>query len=869
MMPSPNILPPNPSLVAILLVIKSLSGPRLVFHYPPHPAGSLTNQPTHPQWYGTTASNNTDDESTSSSSSGWSSDSESGANSSAAEDGDPGSRAGSRADSRGTSRGGLREGRSRGQRSMRSASEDLTEDEDEDDDLTGTGDEDSKGGQGGAGRKGAVTADGAPEWESLMGFKSESLEKLLCPGRGFNKRKFEVGMEGLSFIGYPTFAKEKGGWRKRERMRKSKTSDESAVNGANQNGGQTSTAANHEDEGLGSSDEGRGNAVDEMPAGFEPGYGHELSDEGSDGALSDAASDAKSASTAGGEEEMTMFNVVFALNPPALEYQLRTEEMYDNVIRKFSRDLKYEQANTGYVSRQSKVILDVKNKAKETREYLWASSEISVDGLLGESIPSLWSTIISVSPLAKSIAILFDSISNSKIAHIHFEMLADASYQIPQPPSLHYLPRPTEPQMPGLWLTTANLPDGDRIESGPQVPLTPHSALLFLEDKETILKEIESDAKEYSAQIAYYISSLNPTKSLHKTALAHKIPLADLEFIAAHLIYWRRARAIPPLHQRDTYVVSPNADMRKLPQAIPAYASRFPTLPSLPKMLSLLSNQSPRTYGSLIPSKDHRSAYMEILAWLMRGGWVTQLRTFAWIRVSAEVQAEVAAIMEREAKDAARAAVAAARERHAALDHQDDASDRATIASEDAPSTPQHRRSPRTSDSESSRSAKTAGGTLSSIINTSPTALRHSPLHASHSAASLTNLSDFSHPHGTPSTPQRNGVLRPGFTPHPHHSSQHHQHHASAASKDPADYAPRMIYSPQRANSLEARWIEHIRRGFEGDEVRLLFPVLQKYFDGAHALDDVAGREGVKRKRVWGVLNALREKNVLYVVRHW
>ncbi|KAK8250437.1 nitrogen permease regulator of amino acid transport activity 3-domain-containing protein [Phyllosticta capitalensis] len=778
-MPSPNILPPNPSLVAILLVIKSLSGPRLVFHYPPHPAGSLTNQPTHPQWYGTTASNNTDDESTSSSSSGWSSDSESGANSSAAEDGDPGSRAGSRADSRGTSRGGLREGRSRGQRSMRSASEDLTEDEDEDDDLTGTGDEDSKGGQGGAGRKGAVTADGAPEWESLMGFKSESLEKLLCPGRGFNKRKFEVGMEGLSFIGYPTFAKEKGGWRKRERMRKSKTSDESAVNGANQNGGQTSTAANHEDEGLGSSDEGRGNAVDEMPAGFEPGYGHELSDEGSDGALSDAASDAKSASTAGGEEEMTMFNVVFALNPPALEYQLRTEEMYDNVIRKFSRDLKYEQAKTGYVSRQSKVILDVKNKAKETRE----------------SIPSLWSTIISVSPLAKSIAILFDSISNSKIAHIHFEMLADASYQIPQPPSLHYLPRPTEPQMPGLWLTTANLPDGDRIESGPQVPLTPHSALLFLEDKETILKEIESDAKEYSAQIAYYISSLNPTKSLHKTALAHKIPLADLEFIAAHLIYWRRARAIPPLHQRDTYVVSPNADMRKLPQAIPAYASRFPTLPSLPKMLSLLSNQSPRTYGSLIPSKDHRSAYMEILAWLMRGGWVTQLRTFAWIRV------------------------------------------------EDAPSTPQHRRSPRTSDSESSRSAKTAGGTLSSIINTSPTALRHSPLHASHSAASLTNLSDFSHPHGTPSTPQRNG--------------------------DPADYAPRMIYSPQRANSLEARWIEHIRRGFEGDEVRLLFPVLQKYFDGAHALDDVAGREGVKRKRVWGVLNALREKNVLYVVRHW
>ncbi|KAK7528913.1 nitrogen permease regulator of amino acid transport activity 3-domain-containing protein [Phyllosticta citriasiana] len=851
MMPATNILPPNPSLVAILLVIKSLSGPRLVFHYPPHPAGSLSNQPTHPQWYGTTASNNTDDESTSSSSSGWSSDSDTSDNSSAAEDGDPGSRAGSRADSRGTSRGGPREGRSRGQRSMRSASEDLTEDEDEDDGLTGTGDEDGKSGQGGSGRRGAsVSADGAPEWDSLMGFKSEGLEKLLCPGRGFNKRKFEAGMEGLSFIGYPTFAKEKGGWRKRGMMKKRKTSEEVAVDGVQINDNQKATVE-HEDEGLDMADEGRGSGLDEMPAGFEPGYGHELSDEGSDGALSDAASDAKSASTAGGEEDMTMFNVVFVLNPPALEYQLRTEEMYDNVIRKFSRDLKYEQAKTGYVSRQSKVILDIKNKAKENRE----------------SIPNLWSSIIHVSPLAKSIAILFDSISNSRIAHIHFGMLADASYQIPQPPSLHYLPRPTDPQMPGLWLTTANLPDGDRIDSGPQLPLTPHSALLFLEDKETILKEIESDAKEYSAQIAYYISNLNPTKSLHKTALAHKIPLADLEFIAAHLIYWRRARAIPPLHQRDTYIVSPNADMRKLPQAIPTYASRFPTLPSLPKMLSLLSNQSPRTYGSLIPSKDHRSAYMDILAWLMRGGWVTQLRTFAWIRVSAEVQADVAAIMEREAKEAARAAMAAARERHAALDHQDDASDRATIASEDAPSTPQHRRSPRNSDSESNRSTKTTGTSMGVTLNTntSPTALRHSPLQASHSAASLTALSDFSHPHGTPSTPQRNGVLRPGFQPHPHHAHQQHQH----ASKDPVDYTPRMIYSPQKANSLEARWIDHIRRGFDDEEVRQLFPVLQKYFDGAHALDDIAGREGVKRKRVWGVLNALREKNVLYVVRYW
>ena len=46
---------------------------------------------------------------------------------------------------------------------------------------------------------------------------------------------------------------------------------------------------------------------------------------------------------------------------------------------------------------------------------------------------------------------------------------------------------------------------------------------------------------------------------------------------------------------------------------------------------------TPKPYSSIIPSKDHKEAYMNILAWLMRGGWVTQLRTFAWIRVPSSI----------------------------------------------------------------------------------------------------------------------------------------------------------------------------------------------------------------------------------------
>ena len=93
--------------------------------------------------------------------------------------------------------------------------------------------------------------------------------------------------------------------------------------------------------------------------------------------------------------------------------------------------------------------------------------------------------------------------------------------------------------------------------------------------------------------------------------------------------------------------MSPNADMRRLKSAMAQFAKLFPALPSLPKILSLLST-SPRPYSSLIPSKDHKAVYLEILAWLLRGGWVTQLRTFAWVRVPSHIRNKVVKAIEDE-----------------------------------------------------------------------------------------------------------------------------------------------------------------------------------------------------------------------------
>ncbi|CAF9923000.1 Nitrogen permease regulator 3 [Imshaugia aleurites] len=155
------------------------------------------------------------------------------------------------------------------------------------------------------------------------------------------------------------------------------------------------------------------------------------------------------------------------------------------------------------------------------------------------------------------------------------------------------------------------------------------------------MADVNATASPITGPLIHYLRVTTSNKSFLQISQSSGIPLTDIQFLASHLIYWRRARAIPPLHQRDVYIVSPNVDMRNLATASQKFAKAFPALPPLPKILNLLSF-TPRPYSVLIPSKDHKPTYMDILAWLMRGGWVTQLRTFAWVRVPAHIKEAVA-----------------------------------------------------------------------------------------------------------------------------------------------------------------------------------------------------------------------------------
>lgn len=855
-------LPPNPSLIAILLVTRSRTGPRLVFHYPAVPTASAYSTKRDPHWYGTPGTA-TDD--SAADSDDWdTSSSESTGGGGESDDGEDSSMTGSR-----------RSGRTRSTRGG------LGKDEVDEEVL----DEDDEGGLNGRRKQQKGKKDGEIEWERVLGFSAEGLSYLLSPPKSFNKRKLEVGIEQFIFLGAPMFQRDDGYWKKRRRHRKREQSDANL---------DPHEAARSPD-GIDGQDMSGNDVVPEVKPlpkvdselfnvpGFDAGYGH--------GMVSNApsdfgGSDDRSTSTAADEREMVMFNIVFVMNPPSLEHHLRVDEMYDYIVKRFAKVLKVEQAQNNYIATESRLIHSIKDKGKESKA----------------PISTLWPSIVAQSSLARSIALMYDAISSNKIAHVDLKGF-DMSFQIPQAISTPFAPTTTEPQMPGLWLTTATLIDDDDMDAS----LSPHATLLLLEDDDTLLKEVESDGKELSGPLAIFIRNLAPTKSLLKLSQRHSMALKDVQFLARHLIYWRRARAIPPLHYRDTYVVSPNADMRALAIAIPAFAARFPTLPPLTKILHSLSGP-PRQYRMLMPSQDHRTAaYMDILAWLMRGGWVTQLRTFAWIRVSREVKAAVAA---KQNRDARHSSMIIEQPRDASgnvtTQHTRENSENSVLSSPRVPDidmnvhlsphlSPYARAAGPASENGSTSSTRTAIASLSALTLSplqrpdSRMLHRPSPLHINQSA-SPSEADDIA---ASPATTalRSNADL--------HSNSNNTVDSVNLKSENAADYEPSLIQSPQRATNEESAWIEHIgtlitdmfpdnvhqpstpgatngslpKNGTltpdTGPTPRQMWPIVLKYFDGRYALEEISAREGIKKKKVREFWGRLVREGILVTVRHW
>ncbi|BFZ63897.1 Nitrogen permease regulator 3 [Saitoella coloradoensis] len=486
---------------------------------------------------------------------------------------------------------------------------------------------------------------------------------------------------------------------------------------------------------------------------------------------------------------LLMFHLVFVMNSLVTTNETETRaavsDMYDHIVTKMTSALKFEQARCGYVARESEKIMSLREKATSTET----------------SYSDLWQQIVRASNLAATMASIFDSIAAHSVAHINVNSAIDLCLQIPLVTYSPHLPvDPDSYSINAPLLTTSTLAltfhgsiqDHLDVEESVDPLITPHFGLLLLDEPQKILQDLPP--ADSNSVLAQFVKNVKPTQSFLQVATGMGVPVRDVVVLAGHLCRWRRGRVVVPLHPRNTYVVSPTADMRKLAAHIPLFKRLFPTLPSLPYLLALFSGK-PRPYSTFIPTRDHRGVYLEVLTWLVRENWVCELKNFVWVKVGAEVKRAVRELMRRAAREAKEA-----------------------------------------KNKSEAAEAEVADGV---------------------EVESTEKVDD-----GVEKKEQKEKVEADA----PETKAPSEATDSDSDEEDLEDLQDSIIPDPARATSLERAWLEHIA-STKPPEIAALFDRIVKYFNGKHAVEKVALREGITRREVRRVLGGMEGDMV--VVMHW
>ncbi|KAH9831689.1 nitrogen permease regulator 3-like [Teratosphaeria destructans] len=424
--------------------------------------------------------------------------------------------------------------------------------------------------------------------EKVLGYSTESLERLFSPGRWSDRKKFEVCLDRVTFIGHPVYATGEGDWSENDPDDDAEKKYE--VNEHRNNEGSSGAGGRKTPVSLGDElpmPEMRAQTASititapEMP--FKPNdnsFTHVPDSLESQLATSLGTSTNSNSTTSGVvSEPLTMFHVVFALRD-ALG---AGSNMYHQVAKKLSKALHHCQKQNSYVASESKKMLALKARARQIKI----------------STAELWTQMVESSELAWALKELYQRLAMDDVAGLRLDGNEMSLQCSSSPASVMH-----------------------------DTSLEPQSGLLLLKDKEILLRELQHPD---ASPLAFFVREHTPTKTLQKLATNMSVPLCDVMYLARHLVKWRKARPITPLHPRNTYVISPDAPTELVPKLVPLYTRRFAALPPLPQILKILSGR-PIRYNLLIPSKDHRQAYIDVLAFLTKHGFVKQLKTYGWFQ---------------------------------------------------------------------------------------------------------------------------------------------------------------------------------------------------------------------------------------------
>lgn len=280
-----------------------------------------------------------------------------------------------------------------------------------------------------------------------------------------------------------------------------------------------------------------------------------------------------------------MFQLVFALQyESSPKVKLASSSLYEHIALPLSSSLRQLQGQSKWLDSQCRALL-----ADKVRSRAAGVSDPAL-GTLHQADELIWA----LQEIYE--AIRQDSIASIRLGGIHMSL---------------QVPRKLD----------------DTISSaGPSIA---HQAVLLLQDKSKLLQEL--DHEPGSAPLAFFVTHVVATKSLLKLSGKLNLHIEAVVFLATHLVKWRKARLVAPLHARNTYVADPQTNMDDLPRLETEYSKKFAALPDLKSILGMLGAQPPVVYGSCFPSRAHRDTYMDILAWLVRHKLVVRLRSIGWL----------------------------------------------------------------------------------------------------------------------------------------------------------------------------------------------------------------------------------------------
>ncbi|KAF8721653.1 Nitrogen Permease regulator of amino acid transport 3, partial [Rhizoctonia solani] len=413
------------------------------------------------------------------------------------------------------------------------------------------------------------------------------------------------------------------------------------------------------------------------------------------------ASNSTSASDADSAPQLTSFHLVLVidkLDPQSVfprDLHRYMDVFYQQIAFKMTAVMHYEQGRSGWVAKASEQLICLRDQCIVDSSSHYPNPNLIVLIHVCPDVPlqEYCQRALDTCPLAAAIKTVYESVTKGAVAHIqindvpldiqlpprHAAMLGGvASTGIPEDgvdPHADFDQGPASTGAEDEFEDEVGRAE-DARRFGWWLPrLLPWKGLLLLEDAgpgtgaEMIVRMNsgrmsstgntngsaggDEDALADEDMFRKFLTFVDPKLSLSDIAELSELNLkVDVYPMTRLLLYNRKARivdVIPP-GMKVIYTAAP-AFKRPLPELSAVFSRLFSTAPPLPSLLATLTSYS-RPFSSLVPSRDHRSFYFDVLVWLLRHGLLERLHLRVRVVATAEIRAATRGALARERENA-------------------------------------------------------------------------------------------------------------------------------------------------------------------------------------------------------------------------